>query len=73
MNRWMKAIAMIEIIEIIHFNETWQRNTKAHGNCHGSLNVVAATTRIRVNGVFSIFNDSIRTERLVFSTFRSQI
>ena len=37
-------MAMIEMIEIIHFNETWQRNTKARGNCHGSLIVVAATT-----------------------------
>ena len=45
MNRWTKAMAMIEMIEIIHFNETWQRNTKARGNCHGSLIVVAATTQ----------------------------
>jgi len=39
----MKAMAMIEIIEIIHFNETWQRFTWARGNCHGSLILVAAT------------------------------
>jgi len=38
---------MIEVIEIIHFNETWQSYTKAHGNCHVSLIVVAATTQKR--------------------------
>ena len=39
-------MAMIEMIEVIHFNETWQWNTKARGNCHGSLIVVAATTQV---------------------------
>jgi hypothetical protein len=33
----------IEIIEIIHFNKTWQSYTKAYGNCHISLILVAAT------------------------------
>ena len=39
-------MATIEIIEIIHFNETWQSYTKACGSCHVSLNVVAATTHV---------------------------
>ena len=43
MKTGLQAMAMIEMIEIIHFNEAWQRYTKALGNYHGSLNVVAAT------------------------------
>ena len=50
-NEWMNwviemglVMAIIEIIENFHFNETWQSYTKAYGNCHVSLIVVAATT-----------------------------
>ena len=50
MSEWMggwnkiNAMEIIEMIENIHLNETWQWYTKAIGNCHGSLIVVAAAT-----------------------------
>ena len=65
-------MAMIEMIEIIHFNEAWQRYTKACGNCHGSLNVVAGTTQptslhllmILISRIFILKDPPLLLERL---------
>jgi hypothetical protein len=42
-------VAIIEIIEIIHFNKIWQSYTKAYDNCHISLILVEGTTRFNVS------------------------